>query len=251
MIVRNSQAVAAKLAVAGLFFFLSAIATAQEENASNPLAKVKNTDLRWNYLDVGSAGHINDLYVDGAFMPLDSLKLKYELHYWDTNISGSGESGLESVRLKGIFYPKEGVRGDVKYRIAVGMDWILDLGDVDEGIGTGADQVAPFIGIAMSLPSGDMLIPLLQHNQSYSGNDVSFTTFRAIWLRTLPQGRWLKADVKYSIDWENDKATPGSIELQYGKNLSRNLGLYVDGLAGFGGYKQFDWGVGVGVRFSY
>ena len=61
----------------------------------------------------------------------------------------------------------------------------------------------------------------------------------------------MKADVKYSIDWENDKATPGSIELQYGENLSRNLGLYIDGLAGFGGHKQFDWGVGVGVRFSY
>ena len=185
-----ARTIAAKLAVAGLLLLLCVVATAQEENASNPLAKVKNTDLRWNYLDVGSAGHINDLFIDGAFMPLDSLKLKYELHYWDTNISGSGESGLESVRLKGIFYPKEGVRGNVKYRIAVGMDWIIDLGDVDEGIGMGADQVAPFIGVAMGLASGDMLIPLLQHNQSYSGNDVSFATFRAIWLRTLPPGSW-------------------------------------------------------------
>ncbi len=243
--------VSRKLAVAGLLFFLSAIVTAQEENASNPLAKVKNTDFRWHYLDLGRSSHLNDFYIDGAFMALDALKLKYELHYWDTNISGSGESGLESVRLKGILFPKEGARGNVKYRIAVGMDWILDLGDVDEGIGTGADQVAPFIGVAMALASGDMLIPLLQHNQSYSGNDVSFTTLRVIWIRTLPPGNWLKADVKYSIDWENDKATPGSIELQYGKNLSRNVALYVDGLAGFGGHRQFDWGIGVGVRFSY
>ncbi len=246
-----SETVSARLAVAGLLFLLTSVVIAQEENASNPLAKVSNTDLRWKYLDLGSAGHLNDLYVDGAFMPLDSLKLKYELHYWDTNISGSGESGLESVRLKGIFFPKEGAWGSATYRIAVGMDWILDLGDVDTGIGTGADQVAPFIGLAMGLVSGDTLIPLLQHNQSYSGNDVSFTTLRAIWLRALSAGNWIKADVKYSIDWENNNATPGSIELQYGKSLSRNVGLYVDGLAGFGGHRQFDWGVGVGVRFNY
>ena len=247
----TNRAVVTRFAVAGVFFLISAVGTAQEENASNPLAKVKNTDLRWNYLDLGRSGHLNDFYVDGAFMPLDSLKLKYELHYWDTNSSGSSESDLESIRLKGIFYPKEGARGNMTYRVAVGMDWILDLGDVDEGIGSGADQVAPFVGVAMALASGDMLIPLLQHNQSYSGIDVSFTTLRAIWLRSLPSGSWLKGDLKYSIDWENDNATPGSIELQYGKNLSESLGLYVDGFAGFGGYKQFDWGVGVGVRFSY
>ena len=88
----------------------------------------------------------------------------------------------------------------MKYQIAVGMDWILDLGDVDTGIGTGADQVAPFIGVSMGLAAGDMLIPPLQHNQRYSGNDVSFTTLRTIWLRTLSAGNWLKADVKYSID---------------------------------------------------
>jgi hypothetical protein len=200
---------------------------------------------------VGSSGHLNDFYVDGAFMPLDSLKLKYELHYWNTNLSGASQNGLESVRLKGIFYPKEGAWGNVKYRIAVGMDWILDLGDIDKGIGTGADQVAPFIGVAMGLASGDMLIPLLQHNQSYSGSDISFTTLRTIWLRTLSPGNWLKVDVKYSIDWENDNANPGSIELQYGKSLSRNLALYIDGLAGFGGHRQFDWGVGAGIRFNY
>ena len=86
-----SRSVAARLAVAGLLFLLSAVSTAQEENASNPLAKVKNTDLRWQYFDLGSAGHLNDFYIDGAFMPLDALKLKYELHYWDTNNSGTGE----------------------------------------------------------------------------------------------------------------------------------------------------------------
>ena len=112
-------------------------------------------------------------------------------------------------------------------------------------------QVAPFLGVAMGLPSGDMLIPLLQHNQSYSGNDVSFSTLRTIWLRTLPGARWLKGDAKFTVDWENDRQTPASMELQYGKNMSRNFALYVDALAGLGGYRLFDWGVGVGFRANY
>jgi hypothetical protein len=44
-------------------------AEGSSENASNPLAKVKNTDLRWQYFDTGS-GHINDVFVEGAFMTM-------------------------------------------------------------------------------------------------------------------------------------------------------------------------------------
>ena len=251
----NSHTVSARLAGASLLFLLTTAGIAQDEapaeNASNPLAKVKNTDVRLKYFDLGNDSRLNDYYIEGAFMPTNSLKLKYELHYWDTNVSGSSQSGWESVRLKGIYFPTEGVRGNLKYRVSVGMDWILDQGDVDKGIGTGADQIAPFVGIALGLPSGDMLIPLLQHNESYSGNDVSFTTLRTIWLRILPQARWLKADAKFSVDWENDRETPASIELQYGKNLNRNFALYVDALAGLGGHRQFDWGVGMGFRANY
>ena len=63
------------------------------ENASNPLAKVKNTDVRWQYLDlVDNRGRINDYFVDGSFMLNEKTKLKYELHYWETNLTGSSQS---------------------------------------------------------------------------------------------------------------------------------------------------------------
>jgi hypothetical protein len=41
-----------------------------DENASNPLAAVSNTDLRWQYLDsfVDGSSHLNDYFIDGAFM---------------------------------------------------------------------------------------------------------------------------------------------------------------------------------------
>ncbi len=37
------------------------------ENASNPLAAVSNTDLRWQYSDLTTNGaRLNDYYIDGA-----------------------------------------------------------------------------------------------------------------------------------------------------------------------------------------
>ncbi len=57
-----------------LLLLSSAVGFAGEdagENASNPLAKVKNTDLRWQYTDSDDS-HVNNMFVDGAFMANDS-----------------------------------------------------------------------------------------------------------------------------------------------------------------------------------
>lgn len=220
------------------------------ENASNPLAKVKNTDLRWQYLDLGD-GRVNDLFIDGALMATDTLKVKYELHYWETDISGNSETDWESATLKGIYFPKEGARGTVTYRLALGLEWIVDLGDPDKGVGSGADQLAPFAGVALGLKNGTMLIPLVQQFWSYSGEDVNTTAFRVIAIKPLPNQLWLKLDAKVPVDWENDRAVPATAELQFGKNINRLLALYVDGLLGFGGDKPYDWGIGTGLRFKY
>ena len=42
------------------------VSAAEGENASNPLAAVTNTDLRWQYLDLDGEGlRLNDYFVDG------------------------------------------------------------------------------------------------------------------------------------------------------------------------------------------
>jgi hypothetical protein len=220
------------------------------ENASNPLAKGKNTDLRWQYLDQ-EVGHVNDLSVEGAFMVNDKLKLKYELHYLETDVTGNSEKNFESVLLKGIYFPAEGFRGNISYRVALGADWIVDLGDQDKGIGSGSDQIAPFFGVALGLQGGTQLIPLVQQFLSYSGKDVNKTAFRLIALKPLSEQKWFKLDAKVPVDWENDEAVPANLELQLGKNINRTLALYVDGLVGIGNDRPYDWGVGTGLRFKY
>ena len=113
------------------------------ENASNPLAAVNNTDLRAQTFDLGDADR-TDYFIDGAVMARPDLKLKYELHYNQTDVTGTDEENFEKANLKAIYFATQGQLNDSwGYRTAVGLEWIVDLGDVDKGIGTESDQLAP------------------------------------------------------------------------------------------------------------
>lgn len=222
-----------------------------EENASNPLAAVNNSDVRAQYFDLDGPER-TDFFLDAAYMLTPKLKLKYEIHYWATDATGSRESGWESLHLKPIYFPESwvGKWGGWKYKVAVGGELIIDLGNADKGIGSGSDQIAPLVGVA--LVRGDtVLVPLVQHFVEYDGPDVNLTAFRLIGIQSLADNFWAKLDAKIPVDWENDNAIPATAEVQLGKMFTPAFGTYVDGLIGIGGDRPYDWGVGVGVRFNY
>jgi hypothetical protein len=220
-----------------------------EENASNPLAAVDNTDVRWQYFDLHGPDP-NDFWLDGAYMLTPKLKLKYELHYWDTDVTGSSESDFESFHLKPIYFPTQGKWGDWKYKLAVGAELIVDFGNEKEGIGSGSDQIAPLVGVAL-VRGGTVLVPIVQHFVEYDGPNVNKTSLRLIAIQALPNKYWGKLDAKLPVDWSDDMAFPATFEVQLGKMFSPSFGLYMDGLVGVGGDKPYDWGLGVGVRFNY
>lgn len=220
------------------------------ENASNPLASVNNTDLRWQYFDLGGSSDRNDIYADGSYMLHPKLKLKYELHYWETDVTGSSEHDWSSLHLKPIYFPTQGAWGEWKYKLAVGGELILDADNDDKGIGSGSDQIAPLVGVA--LVHGDLvMIPLVQHFVEYDGPDVNTTAFRLIAIQSLPENFWVKLDAIVPVDWENDNAIPATAEVQIGTLFSPSFGVYIDGLLGLGNDRPYDWGTGIGVRFNY
>jgi hypothetical protein len=220
-----------------------------EENASNPLAAINNTDLRAQSFDLGGP-ELKEYWVDGAYMATPKLKLKYELHYWDTDVTGASESDWESIHIKPIYFPTEGDWGDGQYRSAVGVELIVGAGNEGQGIESGSEQIAPLA--ALSLSRGNtVLIPLVQHFVNLNGPDVNMTAFRLIGIQSLPKQYWGKLDAIVPINWENDKTIPATFEVQLGKMFSSSFGLYVDGLFGVGTDRPYDWGVGVGLRFNY
>ena len=233
----------------GLLLFLASGHAYAQENASNPLAAVSNTDLRLQFFDLDGSNR-NDYWVDGAYMLTPKLKVKYELHYWDTDVTGSSESGFEEFRLKPIYFPTQGEWGSWKYKLAVGAEWVVEFGNEEKGIGTGSDEIAPLVGLAL-VKGNTTLIPLVQHFVSYDGPDVSTTAFRLIAIQTLPNGFWWKLDAIVPVEWKNDNAVPATGEAQLGKLFSPSFGVYADISIGIGGNKPYEWGVGVRARLNY
>ncbi|MEH6636057.1 MAG: hypothetical protein V7700_11080 [Halioglobus sp.] len=86
-----------------------------------------------------------------------------------------------------------GELGEWKYKLAVGSELILDLGDEDKGTGSGSNVVAPLLGLAIVRES-TTLIPIVQHFMDYSGNEVSLLSLAGC-LRFL--GQWSSTG-KYS-----------------------------------------------------
>lgn len=221
------------------------------ENASNPLAAVNNTDLRLKNFELANDQDRTAYSIEGAYMVAPKLKMIYKLHYWDTDVTGQDENDFESLHLTAIYFPKQGVLGSWKYRMAVGAEWVEDFGNEDKGIGSGADQIAPLVGIALMSGGGTVLIPLVQHFVEYDGPDVNQTAFRMIAIKSLPNKFWGKLDAIVPVDWEHDNAIPATVEVQIGKTFTPGFAAYVDGLVGIGDDKPYDWGVGVGLRFNY
>ncbi len=143
------------------------LAAQAEENASNPLAAVNNTDLRYKSFDLDGSSR-QDASIDGSYMITPDLKLKYELHYNWTDGTGDRESDVEKTSAKLIYFPSQCALSETRgLKTAVGIEWILDARNTDKGIGTGSDQLAPLVGLAFANSnSGLSLIPLVQHYES-------------------------------------------------------------------------------------
>lgn len=242
----------AQTAKIGVLSLLVSTSVSAEENASNPLAAVNSTDLRYQYFDLGGADK-QDAFIDGSYMLRPNLKLKYELHYNSTDVTGDREDQFEKVNAKLIYFPSAIMLNDTwAVKTAVGLEWIVDLGDVSTGIGTESDQLAPLVGAAFSNKNtGLTLLPLIQHFESYNGpTDVSQTALRLIAIQPFAQDWWLKADLKVPYDWENE-TWPASAELQVGYNVNDGIAIYADVLVGIGSDRTYDQGIGLGLRFNY
>jgi hypothetical protein len=235
-----------------IFCFVFANLSTAEENASNPLASVNNIDLRSQYTSE-DAGDRYNTFIDAAYMITPKLKLKYELHYEFTDVTGSDESDFEKVVLKPIYFPSQTkLNNDWGLKTAVGLDWTLDFNNEDKGIGTGSDTIAPFGGLAFNhFKSGLVAIPLVQQFVSYEGDtDINTTSLRLIALLPFGEGYWGKLDLKLPYDWENE-AWPVTSEMQVGYNFNKSWAIYADALVGLGNDRPYDGGVGLGIRFKY
>lgn len=113
------------------------------------------------------------------------FKVTNELRYVRTDSSGSWETDFEELKLKGNFLTDIMPFG-IKAKLALGAEWLKDLGDFDKGTGSGSDQIAPLAGIGWIPTDLDFIITLVQYFHSYDTHDggpkVRKTTPRLIYI---------------------------------------------------------------------
>ena len=220
--------------------------------ASDPTAKVNFMDFGFQYFDL-PGGNLRRVYrAEGGMMLRPNFKFVPKVEYWDTNASGSSESSLSLLSLKGIYLRPGPDVGAFNTRLAAGVEWIKDYGRFTDATGTGADQIAPLLGVAW-LRENTFIVTLVQYFNSYSTEsaapDVEATGPRLIFIQKIPQIRgWLKLDNKFSIDHEDDHHTTNLLETQIGTMLSPRVGLYAEYLVRTGGKEPYDWALGAAVR---
>ena len=226
--------------------------------ASDPTAAVNYQDVRYRYFDLDQGADKHSFETEGAYMLHPRFKLTNELRYVNTDSSGKSEQDFEELKLKGIYLANIKPFG-IKAKLALGAEWLKDLGDFEKGTGSGADSIAPLAGIGWVPDDRNFIITLVQYFYSYDTDnardeDVRETAPRLIWIRSLPElGGWFKADLKMSIDHEDDENFDQVLELQLGKMVSKSVGFYGEVFLGDDvlDSNAYNYSVGAAVRVMY
>jgi hypothetical protein len=226
-------------------------------DASNPTAAVNYQDLRYRYFDIDPDAEKMSFDTEGAYMFHPRFKVTNELRLVYTDQKGSWSTDFEVLKLQGIFLT-DGQPFGIKAKYALGLKWLKDLGDFEDGTGSGSDQIAPLAGIGWMPTESDSIVTLVQYFYSYDtsdgGSKVRKTGPRLIYIRTLPAiVGWFKADYKGEIDHEDNEDYNSTLELQLGTTFTERIGAYVEGFLGDSvlSTDQYDYGMGFGVRFMY
>jgi hypothetical protein len=249
------------LVLTGLICIVSAASYAAEVSgaaASDPTAAVNYQDLRYRYFDLQQNSERHSFETEGAFMIRPQLKITNELRYVSDDRSGKSEQDFNQLKIKGIHLSNIKPFG-VNAKLALGVEWLKDLGDFEKGTGTGADKIAPLVGIGWVPNDKNFIVTLVQYFYSYDTDnafdqDVRETAPRLIWIRSLPGiGGWFKADLKMSIDHEDDENFDQTLELQLGKSIGGAWSVYGEVLVGDDvlDSNAYNIGAGVGVRYLY
>ncbi len=225
--------------------------------ASNPTASVNFQDLKLRYFNLTEGNEEAVVEAEGSYVFLPELKLTHKLIGTRTNRSGDNETGLRELSLKPIYLHPIRPFG-IKAKFALGVEWLKDLGKSRDGTGTGRDQISALTGIGWLPTENDFIITLVQYFHSYTEDDgfdkVRSTGPRLIYVRKLPVIKgWAKADLKTSIDHDDDNDFSQTLELQLGTMVAERIGLYGEVFLGDSVLDSdaFNLGGGIGVRFLY
>lgn len=227
-------------------------ATDTDKSGTDPTKFLRTLGLRNEYQRLTNDKSFNlttvtyiEPFADGRM----NLRLKAPLAY--TDATGEGEFGVSDVALRYNWL----AHVDTSKGILVGADLTADTASEDV-LGRGKWIVSPLVTYAMFLSPTVILAPTYQHNISVAGDsgrkDVNESVIDLYMVFTATDKKsWLVVDPALVIDWEAERNTPFTLEVEYGHTIGTLFGgalnAYVRPGLGIGQDRPYDWNIEVGL----
>ncbi len=222
---------------------------------SDPTKPVRFQDIGSRYLDLENGKSLYDVSTDGSYVFSPNFKIVNELHYSITDVNGNYKSEFESLHLAPTFSTDLFKFRKISGRAIFGLNWVKNLGDFEDGTGTGSDRIGPLVGLGLNLTEYGFFALVVQYVHSYSEEDdapdVNATTPRLVFVRAFEEfNGWVRAEFRSSIDHEIDDKLSLEGTFQLGRVIADNAGLFAEVRAPLHS-NPFDFGVGIGLRVLY
>jgi hypothetical protein len=226
---------------------LSSAALAEEETKhSTDLGSA--VDLHDDYSRSGSS-ITNSLVLRGEYAPETwlGLRLDLPLSYVDTPKArptmGFGDvSARATVRL---------AASDLS--LLAGATLLVDTAAFPK-LGGGKNVFGPFVTLAWDVGPGVWLRTQFQHNASIGGDPkrptVRSSSVRPYALVSLPEGYWFLLDQNFQVYHEGAKSLSYSAVAEVGKELSKDVSVYLDPGVQLDSPWALTWMLSAGVRWS-
>lgn len=233
---------------------LSSTALAAPAPESEPEPPKHSTDLaslielRDDYMNSGRSVS-NALVLRGDYAPERWLSLRVDLPlvYADKPDSrpamGMGDvSGRGTVRL---------VASEVS--LLTGADFVVDSA-ATKRLGGGKNIIGPFATVAWDLGPGVWFRLQLQQLASFGGDPkrtpVSASSVRPYALVALPEGYWIALDQTLRVDHKGPRDVAYAGTLEGGKELSKQVSVYVDPGVQLESPWAMSWLMTAGIRWT-
>ena len=137
--------------------------------------------------------------------------------------------------------------------LLTGSDFFLDTA-ATKVLGGGKNVIAPFATVALDLGPGVWMRLQLQHLASMGGDptrgQVSATSVRPYALVSLPEGYWMVLDQTLRFDHQGPRNVGYTGVVEGGKELSKEVAVYVDPGIQLDSPFALGWLASAGVRWS-
>jgi hypothetical protein len=214
-------------------------------------------EIRNEYQSLQGGGSRNVVVprVDYALTRVFSVRLETPYVRYDPDRPGRAvDSGFGDFLIRPAW---RAVRGE-GYAVVAACEFIFDTAD-DPTLGFGRNVAGPLVFAAVDLPKlSSTFFPNLQHYFSHgnggSGNDVSYSVVKANLLTRWPNRYYTFLEPVVIVDYERNHQTGMTVELELGKLLTPNAGVWVrPGVGVFGNDlpQVYNWNLEMGLRYIF